>query len=135
MCQDYDNLIIDELEKVIAQVGDFDILVNTFQAAEQTHINRILDPDMTLTCPFQGSAYKRLKGVTRVHALRGDPNLWAQQSAYAGAVAYGNFLLQAFKSRSLQQTMKEKTADNYKAWYFEQDNPLYFRDNDEPVVS
>jgi len=135
MCQDYDNLIIDELEKVIQQVGDFDILVNTFQAAEQTHINRILDPDMTLTCPFQGSAYKRLKGVTRVHALRGDPNLWAQQSAYAGAVAYGNFLLQAFKSKSLQQTMKEKTADNYKAWYFEQDNPLYFRDNDEPVVS
>jgi nitrogenase molybdenum-iron protein alpha chain len=135
MCQDYDNLIIDELEKVVEQVGDFQILVNTFQAAEQTHINRILDPDMTLTCPFQGSAYKRLKGVTRVHALRGDPNLWAQQSAYAGAVAYGNFLLQAFKSTSLQKTMKEKTADNYKAWYFEQDNPLYFRDNDEPVVS
>ena len=135
MCQDYDNLIIDELEKVVGSIGDFDILVNTFQAAEQTHINRTLDPDMTLTCPFQGSAYKRLKGVTRVHALRGDTNRWAQQSAYAGAVAYGNFLLQAFKSTTLQKTMKEKTADNYKAWYFEQDDPLYFIDNDQPVVS
>lgn len=133
MCQDYDNLILEELEKVLETVGDFNILVNTFQAAEQAHINRRLDPDMTLTCPFQGSSYKRLKGVTRVHALRGDPNLWAQQSAYAGAVAYGNFLLQGFKSTSLQRTMKEKTQDGYKSWYYEQENPLYFIDNDEAV--
>jgi nitrogenase molybdenum-iron protein alpha chain len=73
--------------------------------------------------------------VTRVHALRGDINRWAQQSAYAGAVAYGNFLLQAFKSTSLQRTMKEKTPDSYKPWYFEQDNPLYFIDNDQPVIT
>ncbi len=130
MCQDYDNLIIDELQKVVETVGDFNILVNTFQAAEQAHINRRLDPDMTLTCPFQGSSYKRLKGVTRVHALRGDANIWAQQSAYAGAVAYGNFLLQAFKSTTLQRTMKENTKDSYKSWYYEQENPLYFLDNE-----
>lgn len=97
MCQDYDNLILEELEHMLEITGDFKILVNTFQAAEQAHINRTLDPDMTLTCPFQGSAYKRLKGVTRVHSLRGDPNLWAQQSAYAGAVAYGNFLLRLLR--------------------------------------
>jgi nitrogenase molybdenum-iron protein alpha chain len=130
MCQDYDNLIIDELEKVIGTVGDFNILVNTFQAAEQAHINRNLDPDMTLTCPFQGSSYKRLKGVTRVHALRGDANVWAQQSAYSGAVAYGSFLLQAFRSTSLQRTMKAQTKDSYKSWYYEQPDPLYFIDNE-----
>jgi nitrogenase molybdenum-iron protein alpha chain len=107
------------------------ILVNTFQAAEQSHINRRVDPDMTLTCPFQGSAYKRLKGVTRTHALRGDANLWAQQSAYAGAIAYGSFLLQGFKSKSLQSTMMAKTEDGYKEWYYEQDNPLVFLDNEE----
>ncbi|MDD1727552.1 MAG: nitrogenase, partial [Methanospirillum sp.] len=128
MCQDYDNLILEELEHMLETTGDFKILVNTFQAAEQAHINRTLDPDMTLTCPFQGSSYKRLKGVTRVHSLRGDPNLWAQQSAYAGAVAYGNFLLQAFKSTSLQRTMKEKTGDSYKPWFYEQPNPQYYQD-------
>lgn len=134
MAQDYDNLIIDELEKVVEQVGDFNILVNTFQAAEQAHINRRLDPDMTLTCPFQGSSYKRLKGITRVHSLRGDGNLWAQQSAYAGAVAYGSFLLQAFKSKTLQKTMKTKTKDGIRSWYYEQENPLYFLDSDADEV-
>jgi nitrogenase molybdenum-iron protein alpha chain len=130
ICQDYDNLILEELEKVLEQVGDFKILVNTFQAAEQAHINRKVDPDMTLTCPFQGSAYKRLKGVTRTHALRGDANIWAQQSAYAGAIAYAAFLLQGFKSKSLQSTMMAKTEDGYKDWYYEQDNPLIFLDSE-----
>jgi len=131
MAQDYDNLILNELEQVIDHVGDFNILVNTFQAAEQAHINRRLDPDMTLTCPFQGSSYKRLKGVTRVHSLRGDPHSFAQQSGYAGAIAYGNFLLQGYKSRTLQKTMKEKTSDSYQSWYYEQDDPLYFLDDPE----
>jgi Nitrogenase molybdenum-iron protein, alpha and beta chains len=133
LCQDYDNLILEELEKVIDTIGDFDILVNTFQAAEQTHINRVLDPDLTLTCPFQGAAYKRLKGVTRVHSLRGDTNLWAQQSAYAGAVAYGSFLLQAFKNTSLGRTMKANTKEGYKPWYFQQKNPLYYLEEDTGV--
>ncbi|HWQ64853.1 MAG TPA: nitrogenase component 1 [Methanospirillum sp.] len=131
MCQDYDNLILEELEKMLVTTGDFKILVNTFQAAEQAHINRTLDPDMTLTCPFQGSSYKRKKGVTRVHSLRGDPNLWAQQSAYAGAVAYGNFLLQAFKTNTLQKTMLENTDDSYKPWFYEQPNPQYYQDTAE----
>ena len=66
-----------------------------------------------------------------MHALRGDASPWAQQSAYVGAVAYGNFLLQAFKSSTLQKTMKAKTKDGYKSWYFEQDNPIYFLDDEQ----
>ncbi|PWB49669.1 MAG: nitrogenase [Candidatus Methanoperedenaceae archaeon] len=126
LAQDYDNLILGDLERVIEKVGDFNILVNTFQAAEQAHINKLLDPDMTLTCPFQGSSYKRAKGATRVHGLRGDNLKWSQQSGYAGAVAYGNFLLQAFKSSSWQKTMLNKTENEYKDWYFKQPNPLYY---------
>jgi nitrogenase molybdenum-iron protein alpha chain len=126
MSQDYDNLILEELEEVVSRVGDFDLLVNTFQAAEQSHITRNLDPDLTLTCPFQGGAYKRIKGATRIHALRGDPHPWSAQSGYTGAVAYGNFLLQALKSRSFQKTLKEKTKDSYRDWWFKQGNPLYY---------
>jgi nitrogenase molybdenum-iron protein alpha chain len=126
MSQDYDNLILEELEEVVSQVGDFDLLVNTFQAAEQSHITRNLDPDLTLTCPFQGGAYKRNKGVTRIHSLRGDPHPWSAQSGYTGAVTYGNFLLQALKSRSFQKTLKEKTKDSYREWWFKQGNPLYY---------
>ena len=90
---------------------------------------------MTLTCPFQGSAYKRLKGVTRVHALRGDINRWAQQMRMRGRSHMAISCFRPSRVTPLQQTMKEKTPDNYKPWYFEQDNPLYFIDNDEPVVT
>jgi nitrogenase molybdenum-iron protein alpha chain len=131
LAQDYDNLILEDLEKVVEKVGNFNILVNTFQAAEQAHINKLLNPDMTLTCPFQGTAYKRNKGATRVHALRGDPMPWSQQTAYAGAVAYGNFLLQAWKSNSWQKTMMAKTKTGIKDWYFKQPNPLYYLEEEE----
>ncbi|MDD1693467.1 MAG: nitrogenase [Methanoregula sp.] len=126
MSQDYDNLILEELEEVTRRVGDFKLLVNTFQAAEQAHITNELDPDLTLTCPFQGGAYKRIKGATRIHALRGDPHPWSAQSGYTGAIAYGNFLLQALKSHSFQKTLKEKTKDSYRDWWFRQGNPLYY---------
>ncbi|MGI5938431.1 MAG: nitrogenase, partial [Methanoculleus thermophilus] len=64
--------------------------------------------------------------ATRIHALRGDPHPWSAQSGYTGAVAYGNFLLQALKSRSFQKTLKEKTKDSYRDWWFKQSNPLYY---------
>jgi nitrogenase molybdenum-iron protein alpha chain len=130
LSQDYDNLILEDLEKVVDQVGDFKILVNTFQASEQAHITRMLNPDITLTCPFQGSAYKRNKGATRTHAVRCDNLKWSQQTAYAGAVAYGNFLLQGMKSESWQKTMLEKTQFGYKDWFFKQPDPLYYLEKD-----
>jgi len=126
MCQDFDNLILEDLEKMIKETGDFDVLVNTFQAAEQGHITRRHDPDIALTCPFQGGAYKREKGMTRIHALRADPDPWSAQNGYAGAVAYGNFLLQSLKSTSLQKTLLTKTGDSYKDWWYEQPDPLYY---------
>jgi nitrogenase molybdenum-iron protein alpha chain len=46
MAQDFDNLILEEIEDVVSKVGDFKILVNTFQAAEQGHLTRLLDPDL-----------------------------------------------------------------------------------------
>lgn len=126
MAQDFDNLILEEVEDLIGKVGDFDILVNTFQAAEQAHITTTLNPDLALTCPFQGGAYKRLKGITRIHALRGDALPWSAQSGYSGAVAYASFLLQSLKSGSFQKAMLEKTRDSYRDWWYQQPDPLYY---------
>jgi nitrogenase molybdenum-iron protein alpha chain len=126
MAQDFDDLLIDELEEVLDTVGDFDIIVNTFQASEQAHVTNKVNPDVALTCPFQGGAWKRDSEITRIHALRGDADPWSAQSGYTGAVAFGNFLLQSLKNKSYQKTMKEKTATGYKDWYFEQPDPLYF---------
>ncbi len=130
LTQDFDNLILEDLEGMLEETGDFDVLVNTFQAAEQGHITRLRDPDITLTCPFQGGAYKREKSVTRLHALRGDPDMWSLQTAYAGAVAYGEFIVQSLKNKSFETTMKEKTTDSYKDWWYEQPDPLYYLDKE-----
>ncbi len=126
MAQDFDNLVLEEVEDLIGKVGDFNILVNTFQAAEQAHITKALNPDLALTCPFQGGAYKRLKGMTRIHALRGDYLPWSAQSGYCGAVTYANFLLQSLKSVSFQKTMLAKTKDSYKEWWYKQPDPLHY---------
>ena len=128
LTQDFDNIILEDLKHMVDEVGDFDVLVNTFQAAEQGHITRTLDPDIALTCPFQGGAYKREKSVTRLHALRGDPDPPSTQAGYAGAIAYGEFLLQSLKNKSFETNMKEKTSDSYKDWWYKQPNPLHYLD-------
>ena len=126
MAQDFDELLIEELDDVIENIGDFDVMVNTFQAAEQVHITKTTNPDLTLTCPFQGGAWKRDNNVTRIHALRGDPDPWSAQSGYTGAVAFGNFLLQSLKNKAYQKTITQKTGTAYQNWYLEQPDPLYF---------
>ena len=126
MAQDFDDLLIDELEEILENNGDFQIMVNTFQAAEQANVTTNLDPDLTLTCPFQGGTWERDNNVTRIHSLRGDPEPTSAQSGYAGAIAFGNFLLHAFKNKSYHKTLAEKTEKSYKDWWYEQDNPLYY---------
>ena len=130
LTQDFDNIILKDLESMVDDVGDFDVLVNTFQAAEQGHITRTRDPDLALTCPFQGGAYKREKSVTRLHALRGDPDVPSTQTGYAGAIAYGEFLIQSLKNKSFEINMKEKTSDTYKDWWYKQPDPLYYLDKE-----
>lgn len=126
ICQDFDNLILKEVEQLVEETGDFDIIVNTFQAAEVAHTSRKYDPDLVLSCPFMGSAYKREKGQTRIHALRGDARDWSTQAGYKGAVACGNFLLQSTRNRAFQNTMLAKTPDPYHDWWYQQPDPHYF---------
>ncbi|MBF4468523.1 MAG: nitrogenase [Methanobrevibacter arboriphilus] len=126
MAQDFDDLLINELEEVIETVGDFDIMVNTFQSGEQMHITNHTKPDVALTCPLQGGAWKLNSSVARLHAIRGDPTIQSAQIGYSGSIAYGNFLLQALKNTSYQRTMTDKNKTAYKNWYLEQPDPLYF---------
>jgi len=126
IAQDFDNLILKETEDLIEKRGDFDILINTFQAAEQAHLTRKLDPDIALTCPFQGPAFKRHKGTTRIHSLRGDPLAVSAQSGYTGAVAFGEFLLRTLRNPNFHRTFRVKTNDSYKQWFYDQPDPLYY---------
>jgi nitrogenase molybdenum-iron protein alpha chain len=126
MAQDFDNLLMEELEYVVDTVGDFDIMVNTFQSAEQMHITNHTKPDIALTCPLQGGAWKLDSSIARLHAVRGDPTVESAQCGYSGSIAYGNFLLQTLKNKSFQRIMTEENGTVYQDWYLEQPDPLYF---------
>jgi nitrogenase molybdenum-iron protein alpha chain len=128
---DFDTLVLKETEDLLKKTGDFPVLVNTFQAAEKANLIKTLDPDLALTCPFQGSAYKRDKAISRIHALRGDPHPRSAQSGYAGAIACGAFLLRSYKHRNFPKVMEAKTSDTYKPWWYEQSDPLYYADRAE----
>ncbi len=125
-CLDFDGLAIKDFEKMIEEVGDFKVLVNTFQGAEQAHIGRNVNPDFYLTCPMKGGSYKRNKSITRIHALRGDPTQWSAQIGYAGSVAFANFMLQSINNKAFPKTLHDKTADIYKDWWYKQPNPLHY---------
>ncbi len=55
ICQDFDNLILEETEQLLDTVCDFYIVINTFQAAEVAHTTSKYNPDMVLSCPFMGT--------------------------------------------------------------------------------
>lgn len=126
LCLDFDGLCVNDVEELIGEIGDFKVLVNTFQGAEQAHVGKSVKPDFYLTCPMKGGSYKRDSSITRIHALRGDPLPWSQQIGYAGAIAFANFMLQSLQNKAFPKTMVEKTPDLYKKWWYEQPNPLHY---------
>ena len=44
LSQDYDNLILEDLEKVVEQVGEFNILINTFQSCRTGSYHQDVKP-------------------------------------------------------------------------------------------
>lgn len=130
-CLDFDGFGVDDLETLINKIGDFEILVNTFQPAEQVNLCKSIDPDFYLTCPLKGGSYKRHKSVTRIHSTRGDPTPESQQVGYAGAVTFANLLYKSYINRAFNNMMLEKTGDLYKKWWYEQPDPLYYLKGEE----
>jgi len=114
---------------MVEETGDFDILVNTFQAAEQGHITRRRDPDIALTCPFQ---VEHIKGEisNSFTCIKRRSRSMESSKWLCGAIAYGEFLIQSLKNESFGKTIKAKTADSYKDWWYEQSDPLYYLDKE-----
>ncbi len=133
-CLDFDGLAVEDMEMMIDRIGgDFDVLINTFQPAEQTNLCRSIDPDFYLTCPLKGGSYKRDKSVTRIHGVRGDPTPESQQVGYSGAVAFAHLLYKSMSNTAFPKLMLKKTQDFYKEWWFEQKNPLYYLKEDTEI--
>lgn len=122
---DYDSLATDVFDGLIKDVGDFVVLVSTFQAADYVNLFHNLDPDLILQAPFKGGKFDTQKAMATIHFIRGDNHPSRTQVGYVGAVAYGNMCLQAFKNMGLSQTIMDNSESPYKSWWLDVD-PLYF---------
>jgi len=120
---DYDGLLVEELEELIEEVGDFEVCVNTFQGADQANLVRRKDPDVYLTCPFKGGAYKRGKGLGWIHTLRPMIHPIFSQLFYSGAISFAEMAVRTFKNRSFQKTLFDKTEDVYSEWWYSRPLP------------
>ncbi len=122
---DYDSLATDIYDTLIKDIGDFVVLISTFQAADYVNMFHRLDPDLILQAPFKGGKYETQKAMATIHFLRGDIHPSRTQVGYTGAIAYGNMCLRAFKNMSLSRIIGETTENPYKSWWYDVD-PLYF---------
>ncbi|PWB49689.1 MAG: nitrogenase [Candidatus Methanoperedenaceae archaeon] len=122
---DYDALITDDFDSLIKDVGDFVILISTFQAADYVNLFHNLKPDLTLQAPFKGGKFETDKAMGTIHFLRGDNHASRTQAGYNGAIAYGEMCLRSFHNTSLGKLISDTTEDPYKAWWYEAD-PMYF---------
>jgi nitrogenase molybdenum-iron protein alpha chain len=128
---DYDSLIADAFDALVKEVGDFVVLVSTFQAADYSSLFSRLKPDLTLQAPFKGSVIKSAKAMGTIHYLRGDNHPSRTQAGYAGAVAYGNMIVRTFKNDALTKLIGRLGDEPYKAWWYDAD-PMYFvKDRDK----
>ena len=122
---DYDSLATDVFDGLIKEIGDFVLLISTFQAADYVNMFHKLDPDLILQAPFKGSKFETQKAMGTIHFLRGDNHPSRTQVGYNGAIAYGNMCLRAFKNMALSKIISDTTEDPYKSWWYDVD-PLYF---------
>lgn len=122
---DYDSLIADSFDSLVKEIGDFIILVSTFQAADYANLFAKLKPDLSLQAPFKGGVIKTAKTIGTIHWLRGHNHPSQVQAGYAGAVGYGSMVLRAFQNNALTKLLASFDDSPYKDWWYEAD-PMHF---------
>ncbi len=124
--QDFDNLVLDEVQGIIDKVRRFRCAGQYLSGSRAGPYHPQVRSRRGLDLSISGQRLQTGKGITRIHALRGDSRQWSAQAGYKGAIAYGNFLLQSMKNKAFQKTMLAKTPDSYNDWWYEQPDPLHF---------
>jgi nitrogenase molybdenum-iron protein alpha chain len=122
---DYDSLIADSFDSLVKEVGDFVVLVSTFQAADYANLFNRIKPDLSLQAPFKGGVIKSAKTIATIHWLRGDHHPSQTQAGYAGAVGYGDMILRCFQNDGLTKLLASFDDSPYKEWWYHAD-PMHF---------
>ena len=121
---EYDQLIPEAIEELVAKIRNFDIHIADIQPFELEHFFLKHKPDIYTTCPFTGGHYKRANTAIRHHSFRGDHTPFSPQYGYTGTITYGNFLLRAYRHHTLNKTLGARSRRPYKEKVYEQQIPL-----------
>ncbi|GAB7027459.1 nitrogenase component 1 [Geotalea toluenoxydans] len=128
---DYDSLIADSFDSLVKEVGDFIVLVSTFQAADYANLFARLKPDLSLQAPFKGGVIKTAHTIGTIHWLRGHNHPSQVQAGYAGAVGYGDMVLRSFQNTALTKLLADFDDSPYKDWWYKADPLHYVKGRDE----
>lgn len=120
-----DPYILNEMEKVQNEIGDFEIHASDIQPFEQSHMLNRLKPELYTGCPFMG-LYKREASNVRNHSFRSDFSVQANQFVFRGVVNYGYVMQRALNNASLCKTLARKTPRPYKDWWYQQPDILAY---------
>ncbi|MDR1159192.1 MAG: nitrogenase [Syntrophomonadaceae bacterium] len=120
-----DPFIMEELQSVYEQIGDFEVHASDVQPFEQSHMLNRMKPDLYTGCPFMG-LYKRDGSHVRNHSFRSDFSIQSNQFAFKGLLNYGFIIQRALNNPSLNKTLHEKRPAPYKKWWYEQDDILAY---------
>jgi nitrogenase molybdenum-iron protein alpha chain len=123
--REFDPYIIEELEHVYNEVGDFEVHAADEQPFEHSHMLNRLKPDLYTGCPFMG-LYKREGSQLRNHSFRSDFSVPANQFVFRGILNYGYILQRALRNQQLCKTLKIKTPSPYRSWWYEQPDVLAY---------
>ncbi|NWJ46868.1 MAG: nitrogenase [Chloroflexi bacterium] len=123
--REIDPYIIEDLEKVHNELGDFEVHSSDEQPFEHSHMLNRLKPDLYTGCPFMG-VYKREGSQVRNHSFRSDFSIPANQFVFRGILNYGYIVQRALQNQSLTRTLHAKTPSPYKSWWYEQPDALAY---------
>jgi nitrogenase molybdenum-iron protein alpha chain len=124
-----DPYVVEELEKVYDQVGDFEIHAADIQPFEQSHLMHRLKPTLYTGCAFMG-LYKREGSNVRNHSFRADYSVQSNQYGFRGILNYAYIVQRALNNSSLNRLLRERRPSPYKQWWYEQDNILAYAVNE-----
>lgn len=114
-----DHEILNEMEQVYNQIGDFEVHASDVQPFEQSHMLNRLKPELYTGCPFMG-LYKREASNVRNHSYRSDITPTANQFMFRGVLNYGYVMQRALNNPSVCKTLARKTKRPYKQWWYDQ---------------
>jgi nitrogenase molybdenum-iron protein alpha chain len=129
-----DSYMVDALEDVHKDTGEFEVHASNWQPYELAHTDNRLQPTLNTVCPMMG-LFRRSGGVVRNHSFRSDFSTAANQLGFRGTINYGYIMIRAATNPSLCRKLNKHVKKPYKNWWFkESDNLHYTQDTGERIT-